>query len=236
VVDGFVEQALKSSPRSLVVTHAVISKDGDEQTLTAERMFVAIGRGPRTEGFGFEEAGVKLDRGFIVVDESFATSADGVYAIGDAIVVPDADWPHPQLAHVAFLEGQKVAEVIAGEDPAPVDYRNIPHVIYCQPEVAAVGLTEDKAREAGHDVVTAKYNFAANARALMLGGGQGFIKTVTAADGAVLGVHIVGMTDYMWDAGIPLHVRLLYPEQRPDAEVDQVRRTEVLHDRERRRR
>jgi dihydrolipoamide dehydrogenase len=169
-----------------------ISKDGDEQTLTAERMFVAIGRGPRTEGLGFEEAGVKLDRGFIVVDESFATSADGVYAIGDAIVVPDADWPHPQLAHVAFLEGQKVAEAIAGEQPAPVDYRNIPHVIYCQPEVAAVGLTEDKARESGHEVVTAKYNFAANARALMLGGGQGFVKTVSAADGAVLGVHVIG--------------------------------------------
>ena len=169
-----------------------IEKDGNEETLTAERMFVAIGRGPRTDDMGFEEAGVKLDRGYIVVDESFRTSADGVFAIGDAIVVPDADWPHPQLAHVAFLEGQKVAEVVAGADPVPVDYKNIPHIIYCQPEVASVGLTEDRAKELGIDVVTKRYQFAANARALMLGGGQGFVKSVAAKDGAVLGVHVVG--------------------------------------------
>jgi dihydrolipoamide dehydrogenase len=169
-----------------------IDKDGDEQSLSAEKMFVAIGRGPRTDDMGFEEVGVKLDRSFVVVDESFKTSADGVYAIGDAIVVPDAEWPHPQLAHVAFLEGQKVAEVVAGENPVPIDYKNIPHVIYCQPEVAAVGLTEEKARELGHDVVTESYPFSANARALMLGGGQGFVKTVAAKEGAVLGIHIVG--------------------------------------------
>ena len=169
-----------------------IGKDGDEQTLSAERMFVAIGRAPRTSGMGFEEAGVKLDRGYIVVDGLFRTSADGVYAIGDAVTVEGADWPHPQLAHVAFLEGQKVAEVVAGESPVPVDYKNIPHVIYCQPEVASVGLTEDKAREMGIDVVSKRYQFSANARALMLGGGQGFVKSVAAKDGAVMGVHIVG--------------------------------------------
>ncbi|MEA2486209.1 MAG: dihydrolipoamide dehydrogenase, partial [Actinomycetota bacterium] len=105
---------------------------------------------------------------------------------------PDANWPHPQLAHVAFLEGTKVAESIAGQNPAPVDYRNIPHIIYCQPEVAAVGLTENKAKELGMDVVTKRYSFSANARALMLGGGQGFVKTVAEKDGAVVGVHILG--------------------------------------------
>lgn len=169
-----------------------IEKDGSKDSLTAERMFVAIGRAPRTDDMGFDEAGVKLDKRFIVTDERFRTSADGVYAIGDAIVVPDSGWPHPQLAHVAFEEGQKVAEIIAGESPAPVDYPNVPHVIYCQPEVAAVGLTEAKAKEAGYEVVTAKYQWQANARALMLGGGQGFVKTVADKDGAVLGVHIVG--------------------------------------------
>ena len=169
-----------------------IRKEGEEESLSADRMFVAIGRGPRTDDMGFEEAGVKLDRGYIVVDPSFRTSADGIYAIGDAIVIPDADTPHPQLAHVAFLEGQKVAELIAGEDTVPADYKNIPHVIYCQPEVAAVGLTEQKAKENGFDVVTERYQFSANARALMLGGGQGFVKTVAAKDGAVLGVHILG--------------------------------------------
>ena len=109
-----------------------------------------------------------------------------------AIHVPEANWPHPQLAHVAYAEGQRVAERIAGEDPAPVDYINVPHVIYCQPEVAAVGLTEAKARERGMDVVTKRYAFSANARALMLGGGQGFVKSVAEKDGAVVGVHIIG--------------------------------------------
>jgi dihydrolipoamide dehydrogenase len=169
-----------------------IEAGAESQTLSAERLFVAIGRAPRTQDLGFEDAGVKLDRGFVVVDEDFATSVDGIFAIGDAITVPDANWPHPQLAHVAFLEGMKVAERLAGEDPAPVEYRNIPHVIYCQPEVAAVGLTEDQARESGLDIVTKSYPFSANARALMLGGGQGFVKSVAAKDGAVVGVHVVG--------------------------------------------
>lgn len=169
-----------------------IDRNGEKQTLSADRMFVAIGRGPRTENIGLDELGVKTDKGFIVTDEQFRTSVEGVYAIGDAIHVPDANWPHPQLAHVAFIEGIKLAEVVAGQNPAPVDYRNIPHVIYCQPEVAAVGLTEQKARDLGMEVVVKRYPFSANARALMLGGGQGFAKTVAEKNGAVVGVHIVG--------------------------------------------
>ena len=167
-------------------------KDGETQTLSAERMLVAVGRGPRTEGIGLEDVGVELDKGYIKVDQGFATNVDGVYAIGDAVVVSGSDWPHPQLAHVAFIEGIKLAERLAGQDPVPVDYKNIPHVIYCQPEVAAVGLTEEKAKEAGLDVVSKRYPFSANARAQMLGGGQGFVKTVAEKDGAVVGVHILG--------------------------------------------
>jgi dihydrolipoamide dehydrogenase len=169
-----------------------IETDGKSETLSGDRMFVAIGRGPRTADIGLEDIGVEMDRGFILTDPSFRTNVDGVFAIGDAIFIPDANWPHPQLAHVAFLEGTKVAESIAGQNPAPVDYRNIPHIIYCQPEVAAVGLTENKAKELGMDVVTKRYSFSANARALMLGGGQGFVKTVAEKDGAVVGVHILG--------------------------------------------
>ena len=130
-----------------------VERDGDAKTIEADRMFVAIGRAPNTEGMGFEEAGLKLDKGFIVVDQMFSTGVDGVYAIGDAIHVPDANWMHPQLAHVAFIEGIKVAEHLAGENPVPVDYKNIPHIIYCQPEVASVGLTEDKAKELGLEVI-----------------------------------------------------------------------------------
>jgi dihydrolipoamide dehydrogenase len=169
-----------------------IEKDGQSQKLTGDRMFVAIGRGPRTSGIGLEEIGVNMNRGFILTDQSFRTNVEGVYAIGDAIFIPDAEWVHPQLAHVAFLEGTKVAEAIAGQSPAPIEYRNIPHIIYCQPEVAAVGLSESKAKELGMDVVTKRYGFSANARALMLGGGQGFVKTVAEKDGAVVGVHILG--------------------------------------------
>ena len=169
-----------------------IEKDGSKQVLSAARMFVAIGRAPRTDFIGLDDVGVKTDRGYIVVDSTFRTSVDGVYAIGDAITVTDYDGMHPQLAHVAFIEGIKLAERLAGQDPAPVDYRNIPHVIYCQPEVAAVGLTEQKARDLGMEVLTKRYPFSANARALMLGGGQGFVKTVAEKDGAIVGVHIVG--------------------------------------------
>jgi dihydrolipoamide dehydrogenase len=169
-----------------------IESDGKSETLSGDRLFVAVGRGPSTADIGLEEIGVEMDRGFILTDMSFKTNVDGVFAIGDAIFVPDADWIHPQLAHVAFLEGMKAAEAIAGQNPAPVEYRNIPHIIYCQPEVAAVGLTEGKAKELGMDVVTKRYAFSANARALMLGGGQGFVKTVAEKDGAVVGVHILG--------------------------------------------
>ncbi|MDP9235481.1 MAG: dihydrolipoyl dehydrogenase, partial [Actinomycetota bacterium] len=169
-----------------------IESEGKSETLTGDRMFVAIGRGPRTADIGLEDIGIEMDRGFILTDTSFRTNVDGVFAIGDAIFIPDADWVHPQLAHVAFLEGTKAAEAIAGQSPAPIEYRNIPHIIYCQPEVAAVGLTESKAKELGMEVVTKRYGFSANARALMLGGGQGFVKTVAEKDGAVVGVHIVG--------------------------------------------
>ncbi|MEA2507274.1 MAG: dihydrolipoamide dehydrogenase [Actinomycetota bacterium] len=169
-----------------------IEKEGKGETLSGDRMFVAIGRGPRTSDIGLEEIGVEMDRGFIVTDSSFRTNVGGVFAIGDAIVIPEAEWVHPQLAHVAFIEGMKAGERIAGQDPAPVEYRNIPHIIYCQPEVAAVGLSESKAKELGMEVVTKRYAFSANARALMLGGGQGFVKTVAEKDGAVVGVHILG--------------------------------------------
>jgi dihydrolipoamide dehydrogenase len=169
-----------------------IEKNGERKALAADRMFVAIGRGPNTEGMGFEEAGITMDKGFIVVDQQFRTSVDGVYAIGDAVWIPDANWPHPQLAHVAYAEGMRVAELLAGENPTAVDYKNVPHVIYCQPEVAAVGLTEQKAKDLGMEVETKRYPFSANARALMLGGGQGFVKTVAEKGGAVVGVHIIG--------------------------------------------
>jgi dihydrolipoamide dehydrogenase len=186
---GVSVSAAKTTDSGVEVT---IDKEGTTQTLTADRMFVAIGRAPRTDYIGLDEAGVKTEKGYIVTDLGFKTNVDGVYAVGDAIYIPEANTPHPQLAHTAFAEGIKVAERIAGENPAAIDYLAIPHVIYCQPEVAAVGLTEQKAKEMHMEVVTKRYPFSANARAVMLGGGQGFVKTIAEKDGAIVGVHIVG--------------------------------------------
>jgi dihydrolipoamide dehydrogenase len=170
-----------------------IEKDGKKETLTADRMLVAVGRKARTENIGLEEAGVKKDeRGNIIVDGNFRTNVDGIYSIGDCIAVPETGLPHPQLAHVAYIEGFTLAEHLAGQETTVVDYKNIPHVIYCQPEVAAVGLTEQKAKELGMEIETKRYPFSANARALMLGGGQGFVKTIAEKGGAIVGVHIVG--------------------------------------------
>ena len=191
-INFHVGAAVKRAERTESGVEVDIEKDGRKESLSAERMFVAIGRAPRTQDIGLEDVGVNTDKGFITTTPLFKTNVDGVYAIGDAITVPDDDWPHPQLAHIAFIEGIKLAEHLAGQSVTPVDYKNIPHVIYCQPEVAAVGITEQKAREMGMDVVTERYPFSANARALMLGGGQGFVKTVADKNGAVVGVHIVG--------------------------------------------
>ena len=123
---------------------------GDE--LVADLLLVAVGRGPSTDGLGYAEAGVTLDRGFVVTDERCRTSADGVYAVGDVV-------PGLQLAHRGFAQGIFVAEDIAGLDPAPILESTIPRVTYSDPEVASVGLTEQQAREVhGDEVQTFEYN------------------------------------------------------------------------------
>ena len=169
------------------------SQDGDAVTvrleggdeLVADVLLVAVGRGPVTEGLGYEEAGVTLDRGHVVTDERCRTSVEGVYAVGDIV-------PGLQLAHRGFAQGIFVAEHIAGLDPAPLVESTIPRVTYCDPELASVGLTEEQAREAhGDDVETYEYNLGGNGRSQILGT-QGFVKLVRVKDGPVVGVHMVG--------------------------------------------
>ena len=170
------------------------SQDGDAVTvrleggdeLVADVLLVAVGRGPVTEGLGFEEAGITLDRGHVTTDEHCRTSVEGVYAVGDIV-------PGLQLAHRGFAQGIFVAEHIAGLDPAPLVESTIPRVTYCDPELASVGLTEEQAREAhGDDVVeTYEYNLGGNGRSQILGT-QGFVKLVRVKDGPVVGVHMVG--------------------------------------------
>ncbi|HEY6932857.1 MAG TPA: dihydrolipoyl dehydrogenase [Marmoricola sp.] len=150
----------------------------------AELLLVAVGRGPATEGLGYEEQGVAMDRGFVLTDERLRTNVDGVYAVGDIV-------PGLQLAHRGFQQGIFVAEQIAGLEPTPIDETGIPRVTYSDPEVASVGLTETQAREKYGDAVTVTYDLGGNGRSQILKT-QGFVKVVRRQDGPVVGIHMVG--------------------------------------------
>lgn len=171
------------------------TSDGKEVALEAERCLIAVGRGPVSEGLGYEEAGIEVERGFVVVDKLCRTGVEGVWAVGDVITQPSLDlpFPHFQLAHVAYAEGIRVAEQIAGANSyGPVDYIGVPRATYSFPEIASVGLTEAQAKEAGYSVQVAKLPWAALAKATILGESAGFLKVVSEEDGPVLGVHMVG--------------------------------------------
>jgi dihydrolipoamide dehydrogenase len=161
-----------------------------DRTLQAELLLVAVGRGPVSDGLGYAEAGVGLDRGFVTVDERLRTAVPGVYAVGDLVA-------GLQLAHRGFAHGIFVAEDIASElgradvAPAPVVDRTIPRVTYCDPEVASVGLTEEAARAEYGEVETVTYDLAGNGRSQILKT-AGFVKLVRAANGPVVGVHLIG--------------------------------------------
>ncbi|RBQ20205.1 dihydrolipoyl dehydrogenase [Spongiactinospora rosea] len=164
-------------------TGVVVTLEGGK-TLDAELLLVAVGRGPVTAGLGYEEAGVRLERGTVVVDEYCQTGVPGVYAVGDLI-------PTPQLAHAGFAEGILVAEHIAGLGPIPIDYDGVPRITYSDPEVASVGITTAKARERGLQVVEMTYDLAGNPKSQILQT-QGSVKIIAQQDGPVLGVHMVG--------------------------------------------
>lgn len=170
------------------------SADGKLETAIADRCLVAVGRGPVSEKLGYEEAGVTMESGFVVTDGWCKTGVEGLWAIGDLITQPSLElpFPHFQLAHVAFAEGISVAEQIAGAPTSPVNYLGVPRATYCSPEISSVGLTEAQAKDAGHEVKTAKYNWAASGKAAILGETSGFVKVVAAVDGPVLGVHMIG--------------------------------------------
>jgi dihydrolipoamide dehydrogenase len=158
----------------------------DGSTLEAQRMLVAVGRGPVTDDIGLDTAGVATDRGFVTADERLRTNVAGIYAVGDIV-------PGLQLAHRGFAHGIFVAEEIAGLSPTPVDDTGIPRVTYSHPEVASVGLTEAQAKERlGEDkVVSLEYSLMGNGKSQILKT-QGIAKVVREFDGPVLGVHLVG--------------------------------------------
>ncbi len=183
-------------------TGVTVTVEGGK-TIEAEILLVAVGRGPVTDGLGYDEQGVAMERGFVITDERCRTNVEGVYAVGDIV-------PGLQLAHRGFQQGIFVAEEIAGLSPSPIDESGIPRVTYCEPEVASVGLTEAQAREQHGDAVeTLTYDLGGNGKSQILAT-QGFVKLVRVSDGPVVGVHLVGarvgeligeaQLIYNWDA------------------------------------
>lgn len=168
----------------------VVTADGvtvtleDGKTFSAEVLLVAVGRGPVSANLGYEEQGIAMDRGYILVDDKCRTNVPGIWAVGDLI-------PTLQLAHVGFGEGILVAEEIAGLNPRPINYDGVPRVTYSEPEVASVGLTTAQAKERGYDVVELNYDLAGNGKAQILRT-AGSIKLVSQKGGPVLGIHMVG--------------------------------------------
>jgi dihydrolipoamide dehydrogenase len=200
-VSTFLEKALKKQGMN-ILTGAKIDKisadaNGVKATITGKdgkaiageysHVIVAIGIVPNTENIGLKELGVAMDdRGFLKTDPACKTNVDGLYAIGD-ITAP------PWLAHKASHEGVIAAEAIAGNHPHAMDPRNIPGCTYCHPQIASVGLTEAKAKEAGYEVKVGNFPFIGNGKAIALGEAEGFVKTVfDAKTGELLGAHMIG--------------------------------------------
>jgi dihydrolipoamide dehydrogenase len=166
-------------------------KFGEGEQITVDAVVMSVGRRPLSENLGLDGTGVELDeRGFVRVDERMRTSEPGVYAVGDLVATP-------ALAHVGFAEAIVAIKDILGESPIPVDYGKVPWCIYCHPEVAFAGLSEEAAIEAGFEVITKKDPFVGNGRALIVGEPEGLVKVIAeklpdGRAGRILGVHMVG--------------------------------------------
>jgi dihydrolipoamide dehydrogenase len=169
------------------VTSRLRKPDGDIEEITTSRVILAIGITGNVEGIGLEEQGVKIDKGHIVIDEWYRTGSPGLYAIGDVVGPP---W----LAHKASHEGIICVEKIAGvEGVHPLDRSTIPSCTYSAPQVASVGLTEEEARAAGHELKIGRFPYSANGKAIAQGETEGLVKTIfDAKTGALIGAHLIG--------------------------------------------
>jgi dihydrolipoamide dehydrogenase len=179
-------ESAKATDNGVEVTFQ--TEKGEVKKNTFEKMLLATGRGPNTSNLGLDKVGVALERGFVKVNEFMQTSVQGIYAIGDVT-------PSPLLAHVASQEGIVAVEKIAGKHATPIKYNQVPACTYCDPQVASVGLTEAKAKEAGNKIKVGKFPFTAVAKAKIEDASDGFVKIV--ADeryGEILGIHMIGNT------------------------------------------
>jgi dihydrolipoamide dehydrogenase len=162
-------------------------KDGKSQTISAEKILVAVGRKPQTDNLGLERSKAKVERGFIHVGPYMETAEPGLYAIGDIVA------GLPQLAHAASMEGIVAVTTMAGKHAPAVEKTRIPNATYCEPQIGSIGLTEKQARDAGYAVKVGKFPFAGNSKASILGAHDGFVKVVAEEKyGEILGVHIIG--------------------------------------------
>ena len=191
------------------VVHArAVTAKGETLQLEADKLLLGVGRVAVFKGIGLENTQVQVERGRLVVDEFCRTHEPGVYAIGDLINTP---W----LAHVASMEGIMAVEHLAGKNPPPIDYRQVPSCTYCHPEVGSIGLTEAQAKDKGHDVKTGSFPFSAIGKAAIIGETGGFVKIVADAKyGEILGVHIVGphATELIAEASAALRGELTVDE------------------------
>ena len=198
-VDTRIEKLTRTDQGAEVLAR---SAGGKTESFRAEKILMAVGRKPLSEGIGLEAAGVATEKGYIRVDGLMRTSVPGIYAIGD--VVPTA-----QLAHVASAEAVVAVEHMAGKEARPLNYDQVPGCTYSSPEIGSIGLTEAKARERGYDVAVGKFPFAANGKARILNETSGFVKIVGEKKyDEVLGVHIIGprATELISEAGTALRL------------------------------
>ncbi|GAA4709677.1 dihydrolipoyl dehydrogenase [Brevibacillus fulvus] len=192
----------KVVPDSVTITEGQVTIKAEsaegEKAFSAEKLLVSVGRQANIENLGLEATEIQIDRGAIVVNEHFQTAEPHIYAVGDVI-------GGVQLAHVAAHEGLLAVEHMAGRQPQPMDYRQVPKCTYSRPEIASVGLTEAEAREQGYEIKTGKFSFKALGKALVLGENDGFVKLVVdARTNDLLGVHMIGphVTDMISEAGL----------------------------------
>lgn len=179
-----VESAKKDANGATV---AYKDKEGKSQSISAEKVLIAVGRRPLTENIGLEKTKAKLERGFVHTNAFLETDEPRLYAIGDIVA------GLPQLAHAASMEGIIAVGRMAGKEVQPFDRKRCPNATYCEPQIGSIGLTEQQARDAGFDVKTGKFPFLANSKATILGNHEGFIKVVAEAKyGEILGVHAIG--------------------------------------------
>jgi dihydrolipoamide dehydrogenase len=188
-INGFVNAKVEKVERTKDGVAVTFTADGKQQNLEANKVLLAVGRAPATEGIGLDKTKIEVDRGFVKTNKFMQTAEPGIYAIGDIAL------GYPQLAHAGAMEGIVAVTHIAGKPVKPVNVLRIPNATYCHPEIGSVGLTEAKAKELGYDVKVGKFPFTANSRSSIVGQHEGFVKIVTdAKHGEILGVHIIGPT------------------------------------------